>query len=468
VRLYNTLSRAVEEVVPVEPGRVKMYACGPTVYRSVHLGNLRTFMLADLVRRVAEFEGYAVTLVQNITDVGHMTDELTDDGRDKMLLAADDEGLSTAEIAAKYTEAFFADTDAVNIRRADVYPKATDHIPQIIELISKLVERGHAYESGGNVYYDVTSFPAYGQLSHQSLDDMRAGHRIEGIDQAKRNHQDFVLWRAAGPRRELVYPSPWGPGYPGWHIECSAMSLQYLGERFDIHTAGIDLRFPHHEGEIAQSEGAVGHPVVKLWVHGEHLLMGQAKMAKSAGNVVTIRDVVAQGHDPLAFRYLCFTGRYRRQVHLTDDALGAAGTALRRLRDQVALTTPGAESSPTATALSDRLTDDRAAAYHQRFVAAIDDDLDLPAAMRAVHEALADESVPGDERWALAASWDEVLGLDLVGGGDLQPDLAVLVREREEARAAGDYSRADDIRDRLRSAGVELLDSPAGTRWVRR
>jgi cysteinyl-tRNA synthetase len=467
LNLYNTLTGRKEAVVP-ENGTVKIYSCGPTVYRPVHIGNLRSFLLSDIVARAITYRDVEVYKVMNITDVGHMTDELTDDGRDKMLLAADDEGLSTEQIAAKYTNAFHEDIAAVNIKPADVYPKATEHVPQIIELIAKLIERGHAYEVGGTVYYDVTTFPAYGRLSHQSLDDMRAGHRIEEVDSAKRHHQDFVLWRAAGPRRELVYDSPWGPGYPGWHIECSAMSLEYLGERFDIHTAGIDLRFPHHEDEIAQSEGAVGHEVVKLWVHGEHLLMGRAKMAKSAGNVLTIGSVADQGFDPLAFRYLCFTGRYRRQVHFTDDALVAAATALRRLREQVSLLGGAGAVPATDTALREAVEDDAALAHHARFVDAVTDDLDLPSALTVLHDALGDDAVSPAVRWTLAASWDAVLGLDLVGSGELPPELAALVREREEARSARDFARADEIRDRLRSAGIELLDSAAGTSWVRR
>jgi cysteinyl-tRNA synthetase len=467
LRLHNTLTRQKEDVVPAD-GAVKLYSCGPTVYRPVHIGNLRSFLLSDLLSRSIAYVGLDVYKVMNITDVGHMTEELTDDGRDKMLLAADDEGLTTAEIAAKYTDAFFSDIEAVNIKPADVYPKATEHIPQIIELVAKLIERGHAYEVDGTVYYDVSTFPAYGTLSHQSLDDMRAGHRIEEIDSAKRHHQDFVLWRAAGPRRELVFGSPWGPGYPGWHIECSAMSLEYLGEQFDIHTAGIDLRFPHHEDEIAQSEGAVGHQVVKLWVHGEHLLMGKAKMAKSAGNVLTIGSVVDQGYDPLAFRYLCFTGRYRRQVHFTEDALTAAATALRRLREQVTLLGGLSSGPPTEAGLRAAVTDEIALAYHERFVDAVCDDLDLPAALTVLHEAIGDQSIAPETRTMLVGSWDEILGLDLARADDLPQELAELVRERATARDVKDFKRADEIRDRLRSAGVEVLDSADGTRWVKR
>ncbi len=453
LRLRNELTREVEDV-PVRDGVVRMYSCGPTVYRPQHIGNMRSFLLPDLIARTLRVHGVEVRRLMNITDVGHMTDELSEAGRDKMLLAADDEGLTTQGIAEKYTQLFLDHTDAINIVRADLYPKATEHIAQIIEVVTKLIERGHAYEIEGSIYYDVTTFPAYGALSGQSLDAMRAAHRLDAVDPRKRNHQDFVLWVHAGPRRELVYGSPWGPGYPGWHIECSAMSLHHFGERFEIHTGGIDNRFPHHEDEIAQSEGAVGHRVVDMWVYGEHLLMGSAKMAKSAGNVVTIGTLIERGYDPLAFRYLCFNGRYRRQVDFTDDALDSAATTLRRLRERIAML------GPPSTTVNET--------YDNRFMAAVDDDLDLPAAVKVLHEALSDESVPPSERSALVARWDAILGLDLAPDASLDDELTSLIAEREEARRAKDFARADAIRDRLRERGIELLDSGQGTTWVRR
>jgi cysteinyl-tRNA synthetase len=272
MRLYNTLTRELDEIVPVAPGHVTMYTCGPTVYRFAHLGNLRTFMLGDLIRRGLEFEGLRVTQIMNITDVGHMTDEASPEAVDKMLLAVEDEGLSPLEIADKYAEAVFEEAAAVGIRPADAYPKATEHIPEMIELTQTLIDRGHAYVvESGSVYFDVGSFPGYGSLSGNTLDNLREGHRDLETDAAKRSPADFALWKAAGPGRLMKWDSPWGVGFPGWHIECSAMSMKYLGERFDIHTGGNDLRFPHHEDEIAQSEGAVGHQVVSIWVHGGHL-----------------------------------------------------------------------------------------------------------------------------------------------------------------------------------------------------
>ncbi|HET9249231.1 MAG TPA: cysteine--tRNA ligase, partial [Actinomycetota bacterium] len=286
MRLYDSLSRAVKEVDPVEAGRVKIYACGPTVYRYVHLGNLRTFLLTDLIRRAFEFEGYDVTAVQNITDVGHMTDESSPEAVDKMLLAVEDEGLQPLEIAEKYTEEALADMAAVGIRLPDVMPKASEHIHEMIELTQTLIDRGHAYVvDSGSVYYDVTSFPGYGQLSGNTLDKLKAGHRDLETDPAKRHEADFALWKAAGAGRLMTWPSPWGDGFPGWHIECSAMSMKYLGDRIDIHTGGNDLKFPHHEDEIAQSEAGVGHEVVKHWAHGGFLRLSGQKISKSTGNV---------------------------------------------------------------------------------------------------------------------------------------------------------------------------------------
>ena len=466
LRIFDTLTRQVKPIEPAEPGHVKMYSCGPTVYRYVHVGNLRTFLLADLIRRVLSYHDLSVHAVMNITDVGHMTDELSDAGRDRMLLAAEDEGRSPEEIAAFYTDAFLADCDALNIHRFDAYPKASGHIPQMIEVVSKLLERGLAYEKEGTVYFDVSTFPDYGRLSGHALDDMRAGHRVE-VDAEKRNHQDFLLWKAAGPRRLVVFDSPWGLGYPGWHIECSAMSMHLLGDRIDVHTGGVDNIFPHHEDEIAQSEGAVGHTVVDTWVHGEHLLMGQAKMAKSAGNIVRIGDLAAAGHDPLAFRYLCFTSRYRRQVHFAEDALAAAGTALRRLRERV--TTLGRDGAGPATdsGLREAVRDERALAAQERFMSALDDDLDLPQVLTILHEMLGDERIPAGDRSTLARSWDHVLGLDLAPAAGLSPDLEALVHEREQARTDKDFTRADAIRDRLRDAGFDLIDTETGTRWIR-
>ena len=327
MRLYDSLTRTLREVDPVEPGRgVKMYACGPTVYRYAHLGNLRSFMLYDLIRRALELEGFEVEEVMNITDVGHMTDESSAEAVDKMQLATEDEGLTPQEIAEKYTDAVFDGRGRSSVSgRADRYPRATEHIQEMLDLTQTLIDKGHAYVvDNGSVYYDVASFEGYGKLSGNTLENLREGHRDLETDPRKRNPADFALWKAAGPGRLMRWPSPWGEGFPGWHIECSAMSMKYLGERFDIHTGGTDLRFPHHEDEIAQSEGAVGHQVVSIWVHAGHLRQSGQKIAKSTGNVILVQDLRDRGFDPLSFRWLCFQTQYRSEMDFTWDAMAAA------------------------------------------------------------------------------------------------------------------------------------------------
>jgi cysteinyl-tRNA synthetase len=457
MRLYDSLTREVHEIVPVDGQTVKIYSCGPTVYRYIHIGNMRSFMLGDLIRRALRFEGIGVRWIMNITDVGHMTDEVSDTGRDKMELAQADEGLSASEIAEKYTEAFLEDSDLVGIQRADVYPRATDHVPEMIAIIEKLIANGHAYEVDGTVYYDVTSFPAYGKLSGNTLAQLRAGHRQElAVDPNKRHPEDFALWKKAGPNRLLKWPSPWGDGYPGWHIECSAMSMKHLGERFDIHTGGNDNKFPHHEDEIAQSEGAVGHPVVSTWVHGGFLQMGGQKMAKSARNIHRVTDLADQGIDPLAYRLLCFGTRYRSEMEFSWEALEGANRRLADLRQRVAAWGQPAEE-----------LSDAAREIDGRFRAAVADDLHLPRALVILEELVA-SSVPAGERAALFATWDAVLGLDLDRDAreawEPSDKVQALVAERDRARSARDFARSDEIRDRLFEMGLEVMDTPDGTK----
>jgi cysteinyl-tRNA synthetase len=457
MRLFNSLTRKVEEVRPVDGQTVKMYSCGPTVYRYIHIGNMRSFMLGDLIRRTLRFEGFPVRWIMNITDVGHMTDDVADTGQDKMELAEADEGLSAAEIAEKYTRAFLEDADLVGIQRADAYPRATDHIPEMIALIERLIERGHAYEVGGTVYFDVTSFPGYGKLSGNTLSELRAGHRQEGeIDSNKRHPADFALWKKAGPNRTMKWPSPWGEGFPGWHIECSAMSMKHLGERFDIHTGGNDNKFPHHEDEIAQSEGAVGHAVVSIWVHGGFLQMGGQKMAKSARNIRRVTDLAEQDIDPLAYRLLCFGTRYRSEMDFSWDAMEAAQRALIRIRQRVA---------DWATAPRDGFTTE-AKELDNRFRDAVSDDLDMPTAVKVLNKAVSAD-LPDGDKYALVASWDEVLGLDLEReareGFEVPPEVRALLDDRDAAREAKNFDKADEIRDRLTKMGWEVMDLPGGT-----
>jgi cysteinyl-tRNA synthetase len=457
VRLYNTLTRRLDEVVPVDDRHVRMYTCGPTVYRYAHIGNLRTFLLADLVRRGLEFEGYRVTQVLNITDVGHMTDDTSDAGRDRMDIAVADEGLTPLEIAQKYTQAFLDDTAKLGLKRADVYPKATEHISEMLDLTERLVANGHAYEVDGTVYYDVGSFPGYGKLSGNTLEQLRAGHRQEvEVDPSKRFHADFALWKKAGPSRLMKWPGPWGDGFPGWHVECSAMSMKYLGDRFDIHTGGVDLIFPHHEDEIAQSEGAAGHEVISVWVHGGHLRLTGQKMAKSTGNIVRIGDLEEMGFDPLSFRYLTFQTRYRSEMDFSEEAMRAADQHVKRLRQRFA------EWGAPAATLSEG-----ALALDARFREAVADDLNMPQALVVLNETVSAD-LPPAERAALLSSWDAVLGLDLDRDAreawEPTPEMRALVAERDGARAAKDFAKADELRERLAAMGLEVMDTPEGTK----
>jgi cysteinyl-tRNA synthetase len=457
VRLYNTLTRQKEPVIPLERGVVRIYSCGPTVYRYVHIGNLRTFMLPDLLRRSLEYLGYRTEQVMNITDVGHLTDDSFDRGEDKMLVSARLESKSPAEIAAYYTKAFMEDAALVNIRPADHNPRATDYIPRMIELITTLIAKGHAYEVDGAVYYDIASFPAYGRLSRNSTDKLLAGSRGE-VDARKRDPGDFTLWKAAGEHRLQVWPSPWGPGFPGWHIECSAMSMSLLGERFDIHTGGADNVFPHHEAELAQSEGVTGHRVVNVWMHGGLLLLAGSRMAKSAGNFFRITELVEQGFDPLAFRYLALQAKYRTKLNFSTEGLAGADRALASIRERLEEWAIGADAPS-----SERGVDE----FEARFRSAIADDLDLPAAMALVAEVMRSR-LPGADKARLLLRWDSVLGLDLDRTAS-QPDLPTgamaLLEKREHARAARDFETADALRDELAAIGVIVTDTADGQRW---
>jgi cysteinyl-tRNA synthetase len=454
VRLYNSLTRQVEPLVPITPGRVTIYTCGSTVYRYAHIGNLRTYLFGDLLRRVLQYLGYEVLYVKNITDVGHMRET----GEDRMLEAAEAERKSPMEIAAFYTAAWLEDEALLNMAPADVMPRATDHIDEMVAMTQQLLDRGLAYQVDGNVYYDVSQFPAYGQLSGQRLDQMRAGHRVD-VETDKRDPEDFALWKAAEPGRLMKWPSPWGDGFPGWHIECSAMSIKYLGERFDIHTGGIDLKFPHHEDEIAQSEGVLGHPVVSIWMHGEFLTLADAKMAKSAGNVIRVSDLPDKGFEPLAFRYLALTAHYRSKLDFTEEAMAAATSGLRRLRRAVAA------SDADGTVVD--LADEPMAAYRARFVEAVSEDLGLPAALAVAHSVAAADDLTPPQRRALLLDFDRVLGLSLDApaeavGGELPAGAAELLEQRAAARAARDFATSDRLRDELAALGVEVRDTPDG------
>jgi len=464
VRLYNSLTRSVDDFEPHTQGYVGIYTCGPTVYRYAHIGNLRSFLFADVLRRTLLYLGYSVRHVKNITDVGHMRDDTFDEGEDRMELAAEVEGKSPAEIADFYTRAWLEDEAAINILPVDVFPRATEHIPEMIELTQRLVDNGLGYEIDGTVYFDVSEFPGYGKLSGQRLDALQAGHRVD-VETDKRDPEDFALWKAAGPSRLMKWPSPWGPGFPGWHIECSAMSLKHLGEYVDIHTGGIDNKFPHHEDEIAQSEGALGHRVVGTWMHGEFLTLGDAKMAKSAGNIIRVTDLPEKGFEPLVFRYLALTAHYRSKLDFTEDAMHAAAAGLRRLR-RAAQTDGGALGLESAAEVD--LSTEPMTGYRQRFADALADDLATPTALAVAHAVASVDDLSAKQRRALLLDFDRVLGLGLDhppdAGADapLPPGAQELLNRRAAARDARDFATSDALRDELAAMGVEVRDTPEG------
>jgi cysteinyl-tRNA synthetase len=462
-RLYDTRYR---QVVPIEPGRsrqLRMYVCGPTVYRYAHVGNLRTYLLSDLIRRNAQRHSVTVVACQNITDVGHLADDSEIDplGEDKVLAQARAEGKTALQIARFYEDAFYADCSALNIRPADYAPRASESIGLMTDMIAALIAGGHAYATDdGSVYFDARSFPGYGEISGNRLDDLRPGHRSGGaLDARKRFHADWALWKGAAAGRELTWDAPWGTGFPGWHTECSAMSLHFLGETIDIHTGGIDLRFPHHEDERAQSDSFAGHEVVRHWVHGEHLLFEGRKMAKSSGNVVLLGDLAARGLDPLALRLALLEHAYRQQMNLTWDTLAAADLTLRRWRARVAQWA-NSPSKPMCAQVTAEIA------------AAFDDDLDTPAALRALRSLEKDGQIPPGSKFETFAHADALLGLDLardVGRPAVVPVLPdeaqALLARRAAARQGRQWAAADRLRDELAACGVTVTDTADGQRW---
>ncbi len=477
--LYNTLSRKKEEIQPIEAGHFKMYSCGPTVYRYIHIGNLRTFTMADWLRRTLLYQGHRVTHIKNITDVGHMRVELLDQGEDKLISQARKEGKSSAEIAAFYTAAFHDDETKLNILPAQVFPQATQHIPEMLEIVKKLLEKGVAYEVEGDIFFDIKAFPDYGKLSGNLLDGLMAGAR-DTADVRRRNPEDFPLWKKAEPNREMAWDSPWGRGFPGWHIECSAMSIKYLGQRFDIHTGGVDNIFPHHEDELAQSEAFTGQQFVNYWVHAQHLLADGLKMAKSTGNAYTLAEVEARGFEPLALRYFYTTALYRSRINFTFTALRAAQRSLERLRTRLVGLHESCQSFGTPAEV-DQAQETTAGEYKAQFLQAMTDDLNVPRAMAVLWQMLRQPANRLNDRakLALLLDWDQILGFGLAeyiesGTGRIErrieaaqaalsPELAQQVAERHTARLKADFPTADALRSRIVQAGYKVMDTAAGT-----
>lgn len=474
----NTMTRRREAFEPLETGVVRMYNCGPTVYAYAHIGNFRAFLLADLLRRLFLFHGYDVKHVMNITDVGHMTVDTDDAGEDKMELAAKREGRDPFQIARGYEEAFFEDLDALAIQRADVYPRASEHIAEMIVLVEELLEKGNAYLAGDTILYDITTFPGYGELSGKRLEDLQvgAGGRLSEEELAlKRNPGDFRLWKTDASHL-LKWDSPWGPGYPGWHLECSVMARKYLGDTLDIHTGGEDNIFPHHESERAQIEPITGKPFVRYWLHTRHLMCEGTKMSKSLGNYYTLRDLAQEGFDPIAVRYLLISAQYRSQMNFTKENLKGAWESVVRIRNFARRLAEASGKPDAAPAAAGGAMAQQAEAFLESFTAAVDDDLGMSPALAAVHDYMREinklDPTGQGAQTALDALHraDEILGIleGATAGGEGQAEIDALVAERQAARKSKDFARADQIRDQLTAQGIILEDTKDGARWYRK
>ncbi len=459
MKLYNTLTRKIEDFRSIEEGKVKIYTCGPTVYHYAHIGNMRNYIGHDILVRTLEYLGYEVTRAMNITDVGHLTSD-SDSGEDKMMKAARRENKTAMEIAKFYTEEFFKDYDKLNLKRPDILKPATGEIDMYIKMITKLLSDGYAYESGGNVYFDVSKVKDYYQLTNHVQDEMVVGAR-ESVeeDSNKRNQADFALWFTTSKfeHQELQWDSPWGKGYPGWHIECSGISIKYLGEYLDIHGGGVDNIFPHHTNEIAQSESYLGHKWCNYWFHNEHLLDSSGKMSKSNGAILTVSVLEEEGYDPLAFRFMCLGSHYRKQILFNFDILNQAEQTLKKLRNKV-----------SSIKDSGDLDDGSFTEYNNKFIEALSDDLNTANALSVMYELLKDDQVNGHTKIDLLNKFDKVFALNLFTTKQVaenEEEILELIEKRNEAKKNKDYELADSIRNELLEKGIELLDTREGTTY---
>ncbi|MHB8940346.1 MAG: cysteine--tRNA ligase [Desulfobacteria bacterium] len=476
--LHDSAFRGKVPFAPADPERVRIYTCGPTVYRYAHIGNLRTYLLTDLLVRILRFLGYGTFAVQNITDMGHMHQERLEEGEDKVIAAARAAGRSAREIAAFFTEAFFRDCRRMAFLPADAYPRASEHVPEMISLVRALEERGAVYEEGGYLYFDVSKVPGYGVLSGTALGEgIPAERAVPGGHRHKRRPEDFVLWMPAEPGREFQWDSPWGRGWPGWHSECAAMAIRHLGPEFDLHVGGIDLRFPHHENSRALATTATGKRFAAHWLHAAHLLVDGKKMSKSAGNEYTLDDLDAGpagrggGFSAAEFRYYCLTLHYATPMNFTWEGQESAARARSRLR-----------AAFRRAALRTTSGEDAAEASRAEFRGAILDDLNMPRALAVVRKAVR-SGIGGDAIRALATEWDAVLGVGLLSEADgdreaigicegeaekIPVEVATMAREREIRRRAGDYPAADALREKIRAAGYDVVDAAEGTAVFRK
>lgn len=462
--VYNTMSGNKEKLIPVQEGKVGMYTCGPTVYNYAHIGNLRTYIFEDVLKKSLRYIGYNVKHVMNVTDVGHLQSD-ADTGEDKMELGAKRENKTVWEIAKFYENAFLEDCDKLNIERPTVICRATEHIQDMIDLIKKLEEKGYTYISNGNVYYEIDKFEDYNKLANLSIEELEAGSRVE-VDEGKKNPLDFVLWFTNSKFKNQImqWDSPWGRGFPGWHVECSAMSIKYLGERIDIHCGGVDHIPVHHTNEVAQSEGALGHKWINYWMHGEFLVLDGGKMSKSKGDFLTLSKVEENEFNPLDYRYFCLQSRYRKQLVFSFEALRDAQNSYKKLKSKVL-------SIIDALQEEERLDESKINLYKSEFAEQISDDLNMPNALTVLSKVIKDNQLTNKEKYTLIVDFDKVLSLELTKK-DSDKDIKVnedlinrLIKERNEARKNRNWIRADEIRDELQAMNIELIDSKLGTEW---
>ena len=457
---YNTLTRKKEQFTPINKDEVRMYSCGPTVYKDATIGNMRTNIFQDVLRRVLKYNGYKIKHVMNITDVGHLVSD-GDEGEDKMLKSAREEHKTPLEIAEHYTKLFFNDLKLLNIETPEIICKATEHIQEMLSYVEKLVENGYAYETSTAIYFDVSKLDKYPILSNHNVDEQKAGARVD-VDPEKRNPYYFALWIKAPENHLMKWDSPWGPSYPGWHIECSAMGQKYLGEQFDIHTGGIDLIPTHHENEIAQSKGACGKVPANFWMHGEYLLIDGGKMSKSLGNVYLVKDFIERGYDPIVYKLFSYSCHYRNKLNFTWEGIEGAAKSLERLKQ-------GYKANLAGT---DEVEEKEVQGFEEAFHKAINDDLNMPSAMSVVWEVVRfDKKSP--KLAELLLKFDTILGLKIdeetkKEQEEIPQEILDLVEERKQARANKDWAKSDELRDLIQSKGYEIKDSKNGTEVKRK
>lgn len=461
LNFYNTLSKEKEKFIPIEENKVKMYSCGPTVYSYAHIGNFRTYIFVDTLRRVIKYNGFELKHVMNITDVGHLESD-ADEGEDKMEKAARKENRDPYEIAKFYTDAFLKDMDRLNIQRPEIITKATDNIEQMIEYVQEIIKNGYAYETSKGIYFDISKLDKYPVLSNRCLEDQIAGARVD-VDPEKKSPYDFALWIKAPENHIMKWESPWGLSYPGWHLECSTMGRRFLGEVFDIHTGGVDHIPTHHENEIAQAKGATGKIPAKIWMHCEYLLVNNGKMSKSLGNTYTISQLQEKGIAPLAFRLFCFTSHYRNKLNFTFEGAYGAQRALERLYDGYVKNTNG----------TDIVEESVIKEYKDKFDNFVNDDMNIPGAMSVVWEVVRNAK-KSNQFSKLLLKFDKVLGLDIINSEkyleefknsqaeELPDEIKELVEQRKQARANKDWSKSDELRDLIISKGYSIKDTKDG------